>query len=129
MKYKVEYQLYPDGTHVCVADRKGDFVADCGLVGDKEAEDMAATIVGALNGLDEESSRAYLRNKGYFVQNLWHIDDVKEICKQNYLPILTDKQAIEFFDYVGDDFNAEVGVSWETLYVYLEQFVERNKIK
>jgi hypothetical protein len=50
-KFKVEYQQYPDGTHVCVAYANGDWFCDCGMEGNKDAEKNAKLIVKAMNKL------------------------------------------------------------------------------
>ncbi len=49
MKLKIEYQQYPDGTHVCVAYENGDWFCDCGPEGDPIAESNAKLIVSLLN--------------------------------------------------------------------------------
>jgi len=45
--WKKEYQQYPNGTHCCVALENGDWIADCGLEGDNEAEANAHLIAAA----------------------------------------------------------------------------------
>jgi len=55
--YKVEYQQYPDGTHICIAKENGDWVADCGLEGNKECEDNARLMVKKLNYAREYLNR------------------------------------------------------------------------
>lgn len=46
-EWKVEYQQYEDGSHICVADPSGDWVCDCGLEGDIECEANAQLIASA----------------------------------------------------------------------------------
>lgn len=41
-----------------------------------------------------ENAREILKREGYFVNNLWHIDDVKTFYKCN------DEQAMEVLDHV-----------------------------
>lgn len=43
--------------------------------------------------ISEESARITLKNKGYFVDNLWHIEDVL-----NVYPTATKEQAMEILD-------------------------------
>jgi len=50
---KVEYQQYDDGTHICIADKYGNWLADCGPQGDKESEANAKRIVTAWNCHDK----------------------------------------------------------------------------
>ena len=47
-----------------------------------------------------EKAKEILRREGYFVNNLWHIEDVKTFYKCN------DEQAMEVLDHVlnGNDF-------------------------
>lgn len=47
-----------------------------------------------------ENAKEILRREGYFVNNLWHIDDVKTFYKCN------DEQAMEVLDHVlnGNDY-------------------------
>lgn len=47
-----------------------------------------------------ENAREILKREGYFVNNLWHIDDVKTFYKCN------DEQAMEVLDHVlnGNDY-------------------------
>lgn len=46
-EWKTEHQQYEDGSHICVADQNGDWVADCGKSGDKDAERHAKLIAAA----------------------------------------------------------------------------------
>jgi hypothetical protein len=45
--WQTEYQQYPDGAHICVADSNGDWIADCGNKGNKESEANARLIASA----------------------------------------------------------------------------------
>lgn len=45
-----------------------------------------------------ENARQILKKAGYFVQNLWSMDDVKETARQNNI-ILNDEQCIILFDF------------------------------
>lgn len=46
---KVEYQQYPDGTHVCMADNDGNWLADFGPEGNVLSEYIAEVTVKAFN--------------------------------------------------------------------------------
>lgn len=76
----------------------------------------------------EQEAMDYLRKQGYFVQNLWQVDDVHSICKQENYPKLSDKEIIEFFDFVGNKFDPEIGITWMILRDYLEMFVNEIKV-
>ena len=59
MKYKIEYQQYPDGSHVCIAYENGDWFCDCGLESDT-AEVNAALLLMRLNAGEEAIANARL---------------------------------------------------------------------
>ena len=48
-KYIIEYQQYPDGTHVCIAYNNGDWFCDCGIEGNEISENNARIILNSLN--------------------------------------------------------------------------------
>jgi hypothetical protein len=41
--WKVEIQQYPEGSHICVADNAGDWVADCGKMSTLPSNNKEAT--------------------------------------------------------------------------------------
>jgi predicted nuclease with TOPRIM domain len=51
--FKVEYQQYEDGSHVCLATESGDWVADFGKEGNKESEKNAKLFADLLRERDE----------------------------------------------------------------------------
>jgi hypothetical protein len=42
--------------------------------------------------------------------DIWCVDDVQSVRED-----LTDEQALEVLEAVGDRFNAEIGINWDTL--------------
>lgn len=62
-----------------------------------------------------EAARELLSSFGYYVANLWHIDDVHFICEQNQLPKLTDEEARDVFKIANEQFDGETGLSWPQL--------------
>ena len=47
--------------------------------------------------MEVNEAKEFLKSKGYYVDNLWHIEDVKDIRPNN----LTDKQAYDkIFDVI-----------------------------
>lgn len=51
-KWKHEIQMFPDGSHDCLADENGDFIADFGLIGDKETLSRAKLAAAAPDMLE-----------------------------------------------------------------------------
>ena len=72
-----------------------------------------------------EVAKELLRQFGYFVDNLWHVDDVHFICEQHELPKISDAEAMEVFAIAKEQFDGEVGISWagldKAVRVYLQQ--------
>lgn len=75
-----------------------------------------------------EAARELLRSNGYFVDNLWHVEDVHFICEQNNLPHLTDEEAMEVFMIANEQFDGETGMSWPKLEKALKTFLHRKTI-
>ena len=72
-----------------------------------------------------ELAREVLVQFGYFIDNLWHVDDVHFICEQLELPKISDENAKEVFRIAKEQFDGEVGISWpqleEALKIYMQQ--------
>lgn len=49
--WKIEYQQYPEGAHICVADKEGNWIADFGKEGSVEGEKIAKFVVLIINSL------------------------------------------------------------------------------
>jgi hypothetical protein len=62
-----------------------------------------------------ESARELLKAYGYFVDNLWHVDDIHFICEQKKLPTLTNNEAMEVFVIANEQFDGETGLCWPQL--------------
>ena len=71
-----------------------------------------------------EATRELLKSYGYFVDNLWHVDDVHFISEQQQLPKLSDEEAMQVFAIANEQFDGETGISWpqleKALYIYLQ---------
>lgn len=82
-------------------------------------------MLAPLNVKIVEAARDVLKASGYFVDNLWHVQDVHFICEQFHLPELTDQEAMEVFRIANDQFDGEAGLSWpqleKALFVYLKR--------
>ena len=75
-----------------------------------------------------ETARELLRLYGYFVDNLWHVDDIHFICEQKNLPALTNKEAMEVFVIANEQFDGETGLSWPQLENALECYLRRKSL-
>ncbi len=75
-----------------------------------------------------EATRELLKSFGYFVENLWHVDDVHFICEQNNLPLLTDEEAMGVFIIANEQFDGETGISWPQLEKALQLYLRRKKL-
>jgi hypothetical protein len=75
-----------------------------------------------------EVARELLKTQGYFVDNLWHVEDVHFICEQNGLPKITDDDAMEVYRIANDQFDGDTGLSWPKLERALHTFLHRKAI-
>ncbi len=71
------------------------------------------------------AARELLRAEGYFVENLWHIDDIHFLCEQRGWPTLTHEEARGVFAVFNELFDGAQGLTWDTLekatHIYLAQ--------
>jgi|GEM_PF-3351154 len=75
-----------------------------------------------------EAARGLLKAGGYFVDNLWHVDDVHFICEQLQLPSITQEAAMEVFVIANVQFDGETGISWPALEKALHVYLERQRV-
>lgn len=75
-----------------------------------------------------EAARELLKSFGYFVDNLWHIDDVHFICEQNNVHRLSDEEAMEVFIVAKEQFDGENGLSWPQLEKALRIYLHRKSV-
>lgn len=75
-----------------------------------------------------EAARELLRACGYFVDNLWHVDDIHFMCEQLQLPNINDEEAMEIFTIANQQFEGETGMSWPKLEEALKLFLQRKQI-
>lgn len=73
-----------------------------------------------------ENARSVLRSHGYFVDNLWHVDDIHFISEQQQLPSLTHQEAMQIFAIANEEFDGEVGLSWPQLENALRLYLKRR---
>lgn len=72
-----------------------------------------------------ETAKQVLQDYGYFIQHLWHIDDVHFLCEQKNWPTLTHEEAKSVFLIFSELYDGELGMTWNKLeqatQVYLAQ--------
>jgi len=75
-----------------------------------------------------EAAREILKAQGYFVDNLWHVDDIHFLCEEkNHLPI-SDTEAMEIFALANQSFDGEFGLNWKQLENALDYYVKRKEL-
>lgn len=70
------------------------------------------------------AARNILKSYGYFVDNLWHMDDINLLCEQMNYPALTLQQCHAIFDIVNEQFDGEYGISWPQLERALQTYIQ-----
>lgn len=75
-----------------------------------------------------EAARELLRNSGYFVENLWHVEDINCICEQQDLPNISYEEAMEVFKIAHSQFDGELGLSWPQLEKALNTYLLRKAL-
>jgi hypothetical protein len=74
-----------------------------------------------------EAARELLRSAGYFVEKLWHVDDVHFIAEQLGLDKLDDAEAQQVFEIASNLFDGETGICWPQLERALQIFLHQRK--
>jgi len=77
---------------------------------------------------DDEIKKA-LEDAGYLTMGMWHIADIHGVCKDKDLPELTDEQAKEVLGWVGSKHDASIGINWEVLEYWIEEYCSDKGIK
>ena len=75
-----------------------------------------------------EVAREMLKTCGYFVDNLWHVDDIHFICEQCSLPAISDDEAMQVFVIANQQFNGENGISWPQLEKALHTYLHGKSV-
>lgn len=73
-----------------------------------------------------EAARELLKACGYFVDNLWHVNDIHFICEQNNIARLSDDEAMEVFQIAKEQFDGETGLCWPRLESALQTYLRRK---
>lgn len=71
-------------------------------------------------------ARDLLKAEGYFVDILWHTDDIRTICEQRGWPILSKAECMEIFYQLRRHFDGEHGLSWPQLENIVWRYLTRR---
>lgn len=63
-----------------------------------------------------DEARNLLKQKGFFTENLWCVDDVQHYAEEHFNLTLSNEQAMQVFEHIGNTHDAEIGVNWEVIY-------------
>ena len=74
--------------------------------------------------MEVNEAKEFLKSKGYYVDNLWHIEDVKDIRPNN----LTDEQAYEILDKAMNN-EYLMNETWETIDIIYNDLYKTTKTK
>tara|TARA_R100000664_G_C2740657_1_gene129202 strand:+ start:884 stop:1108 length:225 start_codon:yes stop_codon:yes gene_type:complete len=74
--------------------------------------------------MEVNEAKEFLKSKGYYVDNLWHIEDVKDIRPNN----LTDEQAYEILDKAMNN-EYLMNETWETIDIIYNDLYKTIKTK
>ena len=75
-----------------------------------------------------EAARDLLKSFGYFVDNLWHVEDIHFICEQNNIARMGDEEAMEVFAIAKERFDGENGLSWPALEKAVHIYMHRKAV-
>lgn len=75
-----------------------------------------------------DATRALLKSFGYFVDHLWHINDVHFICEQHNLPKISDAEAMDVFTIATSQFDGEIGMSWPQIEAALGILLQKKAL-
>lgn len=74
-----------------------------------------------------EAAKEILKFHGYFIDNLWHVDDIHFICEQHDLLRLTNSEAMAVFELANESFDGETGISWPQLEKAVRNYHDRRE--
>lgn len=74
-----------------------------------------------------EAARRVLQAAGYYVDHLWHVNDVHFICEQLHMEKLDSEAVNQVFAIASEHFDGETGISWPQLERALHLYQQRRK--
>ena len=73
-----------------------------------------------------EAARHVLQAAGFYVDHLWHRDDVHFISEQLEMEPLSAEEVTQVFAIASEQFDGETGISWPQLEKALQAFQQRK---
>lgn len=73
------------------------------------------------------AARDLLKSYGFFVDNLWHRDDIRFLCEQLHYPLLADEECMAVFGIANERFDGEYGMNWPELERALKQYMHQKE--
>ena len=62
-----------------------------------------------------------------YIEDIWSLDDFRNVAEGYDKETFTDDELIEAMERVADNFDANWGITWETLEAALDVIVENRK--
>ena len=75
-----------------------------------------------------EAARNVLKAHGFFVDNLWHAQDIHFICEQHDVPKISDEECAMVFTIANEQFDGDNGLCWPQLEKALNVFLKRKTV-
>lgn len=75
-----------------------------------------------------EIARSILKSQGYFVDKLWHCNDIYFLCEQIGVPAITQAEAETVFAIANEQFDGEYGINWPQLEKALNTYLQRKEM-
>ena len=75
-----------------------------------------------------EAAKKLLSANGIQSSGLWSVDDITEIAKE-MKKRCSKKDARTILSKIEEDFNADVGITWQTIEQYVEDYFHEGKLK
>lgn len=74
-----------------------------------------------------DAARLVLKEQGYFVDNLWHVNDIIFLCEQLGVSAVTREEAMTVFDIANTQFDGEFGLNWPQLERALLRYLQEQQ--
>ena len=74
-----------------------------------------------------QAARQVLQAAGYYVDHMWHVNDVHFICEQLDMEKLAENEVSQVFAIASEHFDGETGISWPQLERSLHLYQQRKK--
>jgi len=76
-----------------------------------------------------EKAKELLKKEGYILGSPFHIDDILIWAKDNFNIELSKEECFEIAEDINNNFNAELGINWNTIDEAVSDFIYTNNLK